>query len=803
MPLRATLFGSPTRRRRTRWIALGAAVAAVSVGLAVPALADDSTGTLSGHLVDNGNPVPYASVQLVDPDYNYYGSANTDESGAFTFGEVPPGDYKVAFYLTGWFEQWASQQAGFDTASVYSVTAGGTTIIEESVRPHGSMSGRVWNADGTPSAYASVEAAPDSGSGYVSVQADGDGFYSIPYISAGSYRVSFVKNGSSTRQYAENTSDYSLAALKTVVVGETITVDQTFLAMGAITGTLTDANGIPVTDAWVNASEIAGSAYASTFVGPDGTYALQLFPGSYQVSFQLPNGLTEYAQRRLDPNRADPITVTANTETVLNEKMRPIGTVTGQLTTATGDPVADASVWLEGAATSAYGTTDASGSYTTAAFAGTYKVRFDTSYGMQWAHGKSSAATADPVSVTGGAVLTVDEVLAETGSIAVTATDSATHEPVMEFCAAVSAVSGSHTCTTDGTVMMNGILPGTQRVDLYGDEGSPYLYASVGGVMVVSGQTATVAGELTKAATISTVITDAKTGQPVPGACLSLTEITRPASFGIDEGRCSDATGHVTYPGIKPGSYKAFVFVHDGVHGMQWVGPTGGVGKWKKAVTITVSAGQSVTLSPVRLDKRGTISGTITDAVTGDPVQSATVGLSSFNRGYGGGNGMVGTDAQGHYTMADLGPYNWTLYLADSRYASMWSGGAANRDKAEGVKVRVGQTTTFDVGLVKDTTLTGKVFGPDGVSRSHNARITVINAETGDEMGAGDVYRGVRKYAVFVKSPQKIKLQYNGSVNGIYYSGWVGGTDFASATVFNMPLRDVRNINVVMTTPQE
>ncbi|MGE5156238.1 MAG: hypothetical protein ACM3JP_01940, partial [Betaproteobacteria bacterium] len=61
----------PGRRRRPR----------SSLGGAAPALADDSTGTISGTLTDGGTPVANTSVILLDSSGFFVSGGVTDSSG--------------------------------------------------------------------------------------------------------------------------------------------------------------------------------------------------------------------------------------------------------------------------------------------------------------------------------------------------------------------------------------------------------------------------------------------------------------------------------------------------------------------------------------------------------------------------------------------------------------------------------------------------------------------------------------------------------------------------------------------------
>jgi hypothetical protein len=286
------------------------------------------------------------------------------------------------------------------------------------------------------------------------------------------------------------------------------------------------------------------------------------------------------------------------------------------------------------------------------------------------------------------------------------------------------------------------------------------------------------------------LITDAKTGAPVAQACLELVEISRPETLGNGGAVCGDASGHVMIPFEQPGQYKAFVRVRDGVHGSQWVGQNGGVGAFKQARTVTLTAGASITLPTIKLDKAGSISGVVSDAASGQPVSFGSIGLASFNFGAGFGTDTVVADKQGRYTLSGLGPYAWTLFITANGEASVFSGGVADRDKATPVKVKAGSTNTFNVAMNPGFTVTGKVFGLDGTTLATSARISFINADTGEVMGDGDAVGGV--YTAHIAPSQKVKIAYNGSAKGDNYGGFVAG-------VVSIPSSGSRTVNVTMS----
>jgi len=223
------------RGLRLAFAVTGAVVLAVG-GLSAPAYAA-GTGSITGHLTDGGTPVSNANVFLFDTNYTYAGSSYTDSTGAFQFSGLAAAGYRIQFNA-GPLTQWYHQQTSFYNANTVTVVDGQTTTVEETVRPSGTISGHVYNPDGTPAAYAQVNASEVTGSGgYGYTSTDGSGSYSLRYLTPGSYQVNF-RNSAGLTQYANNSTSYSGAATFAVAAGSNTTVDQTFLPYSTVTGTI-------------------------------------------------------------------------------------------------------------------------------------------------------------------------------------------------------------------------------------------------------------------------------------------------------------------------------------------------------------------------------------------------------------------------------------------------------------------------------------------------------------------------------------------------------------------------------------
>src|SRR5262249_34108897 len=129
---------TPVSVRLAAVLSLAAAIAAAAP--AMPAYADDSTGTVTGHLLDGTTPVSDVAVTLVLPTNGDVATTTTDTAGAFTLADVPPGDYLVRFDLPGSTRDYYHHSNRYDEGTqTISVTGGAETTVEETIFAHGSV----------------------------------------------------------------------------------------------------------------------------------------------------------------------------------------------------------------------------------------------------------------------------------------------------------------------------------------------------------------------------------------------------------------------------------------------------------------------------------------------------------------------------------------------------------------------------------------------------------------------------------------------------------------------------------------
>ena len=722
-------------RTRTRWLTVAAATLVVGAVLPGSALADTTPGAITGHVLDGTTPMANVTVDVLDSQtFSFAGETSTDATGAFTVSDLAPASYIVSFQLPGGLTQYSRGQLAFQNADAITVAAGATTTDEEQVVTHGSLAGTLTDSSGAPVRDAFVFISPTSFQFFLNARTDTNGHYQVPIAPVGSYTLEFNANGFAQSAHGKPAGQGDTFA---VTAGNVTTVDEQLLAPGTFTGRVTTADGLPAAGVEVQANSQVGGQFALT--DANGQYTIQTFPGSgYVLAFQrggFGGGLTQWAHGQKEPFDAQQFSVASGGTTVVDEQLLPTGKVAGHLVDSTGQPVQFGNVELRGADTVVL-TNINNGDWSVDTYPGDYTVAFEPFTGItgtQWATGKSSAATADHFTVEVGQTTRVDDTLAAPGTVTVTVVDSVTGAPV-SWC---GDIGPTFPCSDDtGTATSGPLLPGDTQILIFPRDNHLQINTHA---TVVSGQNTQLSLTAVPGATITMTVRDAKTGAPLRNICPNVVKVTAPSGASGGIGNCSDADGHVTVPGLAAGSYNVFAFANDGVHGHQWVGPKGGTGIKEKAAVFTVTAGQSIAIPDIKMDKAGTLTGIVRDKATGAAIPNATVSWGTSSAGLGGSSADVSTDANGQYTFTNLGPYDWPIFFHAAGYASEWSGNTGNRLQAHPIKVKAGKTKTHNEVLGQGVTLTGMVTDASGGPiPPFGARITPFNADSGDEIGSDD-----------------------------------------------------------------
>ena len=757
-----------------------------------------AAGGISGRFTSAaGSPIADAWVNVFDADEVFYTSALTDSDGRYEAAELPPGQYKIQFDASG-NVQWAHQKLDFASADVITVSDGQVTTVDETQAPMGTLAGRLIDSEGQPVTWAAVTArSPDSLS-TIFGGTDEDGRYRLDVL-PGRYQLRFgLPDG--MEQWAHQQLDETDAASFTVTAGETTVVDETLLPTGSINGQVVTSSGEPA--AVTVALYRGGLRVASIPASDDGSYWFpQVFEGVYQVAFDRETGGRQWAHGQLAQADAAEFTVTVGQQTVVNETLMATGAIAGRLTRATGEPAADAQVLLQhGEEFQLETQTDASGEYRIEGVPATdgYVVSFnDFQTGLhQYAFGKLTAAEADRISVVGGQTTTVTDTLLPGGELRVRATDGTTGGPISDFCVSLSGPSSRTECTSGAEVIVTNLPGGAYEGSVQPGESSLYLFGDFA-VTVSSGGAAEVVVPLTLGGAITTVVTDAATGRPVADTCL-MARTLDDGALGEAGGQCTDFAGRVRVGPMAAGTYTLFALApFEASYGHQWVGSAKGTGSQPEAAKIKVERGQTVAGPAVRLDSAGTVTGLVTLAATGEPVDSGFVAYSAWGFGAGPSHG-VDIDGEGRYRLTGLGPYQWPLYFTTHNGAApQWSGGVGNRFKADRIQVTAGGSTTYDAAMAPGTLVRGAARPASGPLEF--ARLTAFNVVTGDPIAVADAGPD-GTYTTRVIGPQIVKIGYDWTPDGeTYRSGWYdGATSYAEADPVRVPARGPKVFNVAL-----
>ncbi|GAA2352393.1 hypothetical protein Cme02nite_26200 [Catellatospora methionotrophica] len=756
--------------RRIGILLLAAVVA--TTGPAAAAHADPTTGTIAGRLTDGGQPVANAYVEASGIGW---GSTETDANGDYTITDLPPGgNYRITFAPPGRPNQYAYHTADYDGATVFAVTAGATTTVDDTLMPVGTISGRFTDATGNGLAHRKVTFSTQPAGRWEYAETDETGAYSA-LLPAGAYRVAFALG--QQQQYAPGQVDPAQAATFQLGAGQTLTVDETELLRGAIAGRIVRADGTPAADMPVSLRNAADDYAGYTATDADGEYRIDVLPGAYRVAiaFDRDESIMQYVPGKRLLAQAQPFAVTAGNVTGVNETLLPTGTASGRFTDAEGNGMGGASVsFIDG-----YGGTYGANTGTDGVWhidglvAGDYTVMFfgwQTTF-RQFAYGKATEAAADRITVAAGQNVVVDDSRLATGSIRVTAKNSVTGAAVGDFYVQADNYSAD---AAGGVAVLPEMPAGAWGLNIYAE--GYQVVEQAGPVTVVVGQQAEIEVTLVPVGSLRAKIVDAVTGAPVAGVCL-FTQ-TR-VKFRLFEGCAGESgpDGEIVMP-VEAGTYQVFALPGRGsAYGAQWVGLTGGTGSQDLARNVVVAAGQQKYIHKIYLDRKGTVTGTVTGA-DGAPVTSGTVAVVTPVIGDA-GQGRVPIDTQGRYTIDFLGPYAWPLSFQTSTHAFQWSGAAHRRQSATPVQVTAGQTTTFNqqlaLGTVVKVTATGSPAGGYAVALNHS---------NGDVAGFVWVQQSGGQAVYRVMGGQQVKLHFAGGEPG---QGWYGGTDFASAKTVSIP----------------
>ncbi|HEU0132358.1 MAG TPA: carboxypeptidase regulatory-like domain-containing protein [Mycobacteriales bacterium] len=404
------------------------------------------------------------------------------------------------------------------------------------------------------------------------------------------------------------------------------------------------------------------------------------------------------------------------------------GSIAGTLTDATtGQPADMACVqvwrivadegWAEQVQTDHC--TTATGQYAfTGLQPGTYAVNaYGGFWQQQFAYGTTDLWAADRFTVTDGGAVTVDLPIQPAGVIEGTVTDAVTGDPLNGVCVLAEGAGGSGDACTDGDgyYHVNGLAPGGYTLwfsDSSGEHLGEFAHDAADRdaatpVTVLANESVQVDEDLARAGAITGTVTDAITGAPLDGICLTAAEYA--TGVGAAGYGCTDATGAYRLGGLPTGSFHVYAEDGTGAHPLTYHPATTDPAA---SVAVAVTQGQDTAGVDVAMPRPAFLSGTVTAAATGAPVAGVCVFAHRASDLHGVGTHDC-TDRYGHYTIGGLPggdvkvefrpPYRGDLL-------PQWAYGQPTAATAATVGTAVGRTTTgVDAALVRSAHLAGRV----------------------------------------------------------------------------------------------
>jgi len=620
-------------------------------------------GSVAGTIVESGtgNPIDGAIISILGTSY----SAISNETGEYLIEDVGMGIYSIAVSANAYYP---------DTIHNQEVFEGEITFVDFSLLqkfPTGSIAGTIIDLITFNPIEGAIVTIEETSQTAIS---GANGMYSIEEVEIGSYSITADANG----YYPDTKVDQQ------IFEGETTTVN--FLLeetpTGAISGTINDINtGNPIEGAELTV-EKEGIIYYFSTSGYDGTFTINnVETGIYNV--------TADAKGYYSETKPDQVVISDETTIVdFSLALIPTGTIMGNvydLETFSG--IEGAEINVEGTEYSTI--TDSFGAYTIPEIEiGTYDITAN-------AAGFISETKANQ-EVIEGETTTIDFSLVAipTGNITGIVIDSET----------LAGIEGAE-ITVVGTIYsaisgMNGIYS-IEDVNIGEYSVSAIALGYFPNILhnqrVRQDETITIDFSLVPTPTtgsISGIITDSITKSPIEGAIISVE--------GTLYNAISNYAGEYTITEVIPGIYNITSIAN---------------GYIPKTISDTIIISGEVTIADFELTQiPGTISGTVTDILTSNPIEGAVI-FAVGNSTYQGISGEGGI-----YLLSDINPGIYDLIASADGYFP----------KTEtNIEVSFNEITLVDFELIPISgSITGKITDYESMEAIEGAEIIAIGNST-------------------------------------------------------------------------
>ncbi len=677
-------------------------------------------GSITGTVTD-GVGVPIEGVRArVWVGGSIRTTALTRADGTFEALGLTTGSYQVQFDDPGgvFLPQWSGggdTQGGspFIGVSLGVETAG----IDASLVRGGEIAGRVVDALGAPVTNANVSIA-----GVGSFSTGASSSFLRTGIAPGAYTVTVSKLGYESTVVADVTVDGDR-----VVLG-----DITLLRYGALAGTITDADGVPLAGMRVERwTGFAGSRVGSATTSAEGAYQFSgVPPGDWTIRAFDTNG--NYVGAWYGDVRIREVSTLATTTydvtTVADISLDAAGSITGTVTDEDGVPLQSVTVRIESndLTVDSTATTTASGEYAVNGLhTDTYVVTFIRSgyvtefYDNQTSKSGSEFVAVDAGTTTGG----IDASLAAippvgTGSMSGRVVDES-GTPLSDVVVTIrytkdGAVRYYDTRFTDtaGTWSLTGLPPSYYYVEYSSDGHQDEAYDDLVGageptpiLVDIGADVSGIDAELGNGGSLAGTVTESG-GAPVEGIMVSISGAQYGSTVTANDGTYS-------FAGLEPGPYQIWISDPQQRFFPEYFddadSPSG-------ATQVVLVSSGSVTADAVLDRPTASVGGTVVDG-SGAPVASALVKLMTSANSW---TATRYTAADGTFQFVGLstGTY-WVRVEGVGDLAMQWYGDAVLFDDAQAIDAVEGSPVTgVNVTLPERATIRGSVVNEAGAPLS-------------------------------------------------------------------------------------
>ncbi len=651
----------------------------------------------------DGSPIADVGVTLYsDQSGTFADYAYTDATGHYTFADEDPGAYYIEFdpgYGSEFVGEFYDNKPDLASADPVTVTQDQVMIANAALDANGIITGHVTSAvDGSPVADVGVTLYSDQSGTFADyTNTDDTGQYTFTDITPGVYYLEFYPGYGSgfIGEFYDDQPSLASADPVTATIGQVTTADAVLDAYGAITGHVTAAvNGAPLADIAVEAyTSTAPSSFYVTSAQTDasGVYTLShLDPDTYYLHFDPPSG-SDYAGEYYDDQptlaHADPVNVALNTAQTIDAALGQAGRLVGVVTAAdTHLPLADVGVTLWtlndcGLCVVYVGsqTTNASGWYTfTGLSSGVVYVEYypasdgaSNEYLREYYHNQQFGC-GDAVTVTLGTATQVDEDLERGGQITgrITAADGgaglAEVDVVLDGLGldTTTDASGYYTITAvrtgDHTLLFAPDKYGVSAAYAWQYYDSRNRESQADPIHVTAPEVKTINQTLTRGGWITGKVSAGDTGEGLGSYFIAVYDEDHNYISDVDAYGSTDASGVYTTGALPPGayfiefqslSYYSLEYLDEYYNGKFSL--LTDVQDLTAADLISVTSGSPTTIN-VALTRGGHISGQLTAADTGLPLDNMLVRVYRASDGEQLYDVSGSTDVTGVYTTSAL-----------------------------------------------------------------------------------------------------------------------------------------------------